>query len=292
MSGFSVWGLAARPKTLPAAVAPVLVGTALAIDTGVWEPAATLFCVVFAGLVQIGTNYANDYYDFVNGADTPDRSGPARATAAGFIRPLAMRRAAFLVFGLAFLAGMPLVLYGGWWLVPIGLVCLAAGLAYTAGPWPLAYHGLGDVFVFLFFGVVAVTVTFFVHTGMVTIGVFTASLPVGALITNILVVNNQRDRRSDSLAGKKTLAARFGESFSLGEYFGLQALAFGAPVVLWLTDGGAFVLLPLVLIPWAAYLFREFAKAESGAAYNSVLSGTACLALAFSALFAAGILLA
>ena len=291
MSGLSVWGLAARPKTLPAALAPVVLGTALAASEGLWEPAAALFCLVFAVLVQIGTNYTNDYYDFVRGADTPDRDGPTRATAAGFIRPLAMRRAAFLVFGMAFLAGMPLVLYGGWWLVPIGLACIVSGISYTAGPWPLAYKGMGDFFVFVFFGIVAVTVTYYVQTGAFSIRAFTASLPIGALITNILVVNNQRDRRSDALAGKKTLAARFGETFSIAEYLGMLILAFGSPVVLRVSGEGASVLLPLILLPWAALLFRRFWRAESGGEYNSVLAGTALLGLAFSAMFAAGVLI-
>ncbi len=282
MSWISVWGLAARPRTLPAAAAPVLVGTALAVSDGVWQSGAFLFCLVFALLVQIGTNYANDYFDFIKGADFAGRLGPARATAEGFVRPNVMRRAAFTAFGLAFLAGLPLIAFGGWWLLPIGVICILCGLAYTAGPWPLAYTGLGDVFVFVFFGVVAVTVTYYVHTGVVTGAAFTVSIPVGALITNVLVVNNLRDRRTDGLAGKKTLAVRFGESFSLAEYIGLLVLAFGAVAVLGATRPGWVVLLPLTLIPWAILLLRRFLSADSGPDYNAVLSETAIFALAFS----------
>ena len=291
MSWISVWGLAARPRTLPASAAPVLVGTALAISDGTWQPGALVFCLVFALLLQIGTNYANDYYDFIKGADFGGRLGPARATAEGFVRPLAMRRAAFIAFCGAFLCGLPLVAYGGWLLLPIGVACILSGLAYTAGPWPLAYTGLGDVFVFLFFGVVAVTVTYYVHTGVFAAAAFTVSLPVGALITNILVVNNLRDRRTDELAGKNTLAVRFGESFSLAEYVGLLVLAFGAVAVLGVTRPGWVVMLPLVLLPWAILLLRRFLSADSGPEYNAVLSETALFALAFSLSLSMGLLL-
>ncbi len=290
MSSIAVWGLAARPRTLPAAAAPVMVGTAVAISEGAWEPGAFLFCLVFALLIQVGTNYANDYYDFIKGADSAGRQGPARATAKGFVRPPAMRRAALLTFALAFAAGFPLVIYGGWWLVPIGLACILAGLAYTAGPWPLAYNGLGDVFVFCFFGIVGVTVTDYVHSGAFSGAAFTASLAVGAVITAILVVNNQRDRRDDALAGKKTLAVRFGPGFSIAEYVGLLVLAFGAPVVLAVVHTGPLALLPWILLPWAVHLVRRLVHADAGHEYNTLLGRTALFGLGFSFLLALGIL--
>jgi len=209
-----IWLEAARPRTLPAAVAPVIVGSALAWRAGAFDPMAAGICLVFALLVQIGANFANDYFDFVKGADTRARVGPRRAVAAGLVAPATMRRAVGLVLGLAFATGLALVAWGGWWLVAIGVASIASGIAYTGGPYPLGYHGLGDVFVFVFFGLVAVGATFYVQAGWVSADVLLAAVAVGALTTNILVVNNYRDAESDARAGKRTLVVRFGRRFA------------------------------------------------------------------------------
>ena len=200
------WILASRPKTLPAAIAPVLVGTALAfhVDAFHWLPA--LICLVFALLIQIGTNFANDYFDFKKGADTEDRVGPTRAVAAGLVKPESMKRVTAITFLLAFCVGLGLIPFGGWWLLLVGITSIFCGYAYTAGPFPLAYVGLGDVFVMVFFGLVAVCCTFFVQAGYFSIETILAASAIGGLSTNLLVVNNLRDIETDRLAHKRTLA--------------------------------------------------------------------------------------
>ncbi len=209
-----VWISAARPGTLPAAIAPVLVASALAWRDGLFEAQAALGCLVFAAFIQIGTNFANDYYDFVKGADTAERVGPRRAVASGLIAPAIMKRAMTGVFAAAFLAGLTLLGYGGWPLLLIGVASIVCGIAYTGGPYPLGYNGLGDLFVFVFFGLVAVGATYFVQTGLVTGEVLVIGAGIGALATNILVVNNYRDVETDAKAGKRTLVVRFGRQFT------------------------------------------------------------------------------
>lgn len=212
--GWRIWVEAARPRTLPAAVAPVVAATGLAYHDGRMNPIAASACLGFALLVQVGTNFANDYFDFLKGADTSERVGPRRAVAAGLVAPATMRRATMLLFLAAFLVGLTLLPFGGWPLLVIGLVSIACGFAYTGGPYPLAYHGLGDVFVFIFFGLVAVAATYFVQAGAVTTDAWIIGIGIGALATNILVVNNHRDIETDRKAGKRTLAVRFGAGFS------------------------------------------------------------------------------
>ncbi len=211
---WKIWLEAARPRTLPAAIAPVVAGSALAWRVGAFDAAAAVICLVFSLLVQIGANFANDYYDFVKGADTGARVGPRRAVAAGLVSPAAMRRAVVGVFLLAFVTGLMLVAWGGWWLVAIGVACVASAIAYTGGPYPLGYLGLGDVFVFVFFGLVAVAATFYVQAGWVGADAWLVAIAIGALTTNILVVNNYRDADSDARAGKRTLVVRFGRRFA------------------------------------------------------------------------------
>lgn len=225
-----IWAAAMRPRTLPAAVAPVIVGSALAWRAGAFSAAASLLCLAFALLVQIGANFANDYYDFVHGADTHERVGPARAVAAGLVPPMAMKRAMWLAFGLAFVTGLALVAWGGWWLVVIGVISIASAIAYTGGPYPLGYHGLGDVFVFLFFGLVAVGVTFYVQAGRLTAAAVLAGAAVGALATNILLVNNYRDAATDAKAGKRTVVVRFGQRYARGQFAAAHGLAAATPL--------------------------------------------------------------
>lgn len=221
-----------RPRTLPAAIAPVIVGSALAWRAESFDARAASICLVFALLVQIGANFANDYYDFVHGADTSERLGPRRAVAAGLIAPATMRWATGLTFGLALASGFALVAWGGWWLVAIGLASVVSGLAYTGGPYPLGYHGLGDVFVFVFFGIIAVSITFYVQAGRVSVDAILAAAGVGALTTNILLVNNYRDADTDQKAGKRTLVVRYGKPFARGQFAAALIYACGVFVAL------------------------------------------------------------
>ena len=248
---WKIWVSAARPRTLPAAIAPVLVGSGLAWRDGKFDGRAAGFCLGFALLVQIGTNFSNDYYDFVKGADTAARVGPKRAVAAGLILPGTMRVVMWGVFAAAFLCGLGLIAWGGPWLLVIGIVSILCGLAYTGGPWPLGYHGLGDVFVFLFFGLVAVCATYFVQTGKVVLDAVLVAVPIGLLTANILVVNNYRDMDTDAAAGKRTLVVRFGRGFARGQFAASLLIAGMAPVFLAVRDHNAWRLLPLVLAPMA-----------------------------------------
>lgn len=288
---WQVWVLAARPKTLPAAIVPVIVGTALAVRIGAWSAVPALLCLGFALSVQIAANFANDYYDYIKGADTPERTGPARAVAAGWVRPERMRNALFLTLGLAFVIGLGLVPYGGWPLVIVGIACLVSAVAYTAGPFPIGYVGLGDVFVILFFGFIGVGFTFFVQAGYFDWSAWLAGAGVGAVTANILVVNNCRDWETDRRVGKKTLVARFGPDFGYCQYFAQFALAFAVPFVLLTLGFGYPVLLPLVLALWALNLFRRVVRAANGAQYNRLLAETALFVAAYGALLSAGLLL-
>lgn len=284
-----VWFLAARPRTLPAAVAPVLVGTAVAIaEDGFWGPAA-LAAVLVALLLQIGANLANDVFDFRRGADTAARLGPPRVTQRGLIPPDRVLRATWLVLGAAVLPGLYLVVRGGWPILALGLLAIVAALAYTGGPFPLGYNGLGEIAVFLFFGIVAVAGTAYVQTRDLTALALIASAPIGAIATAILVVNNLRDLPTDRVAGKRTLAVRFGRRATIVEYGALLVVAYLLPPILWLTDDlGPWAWLPWLSLPLAVGLVRAIAT-ESGAALNAHLAGTARLQLLFAVLFGIGI---
>jgi 1,4-dihydroxy-2-naphthoate octaprenyltransferase len=286
------WLLAARPKTLPAALSPVIVGTALAFadDRLAWLPA--LAAALGALLLQILSNFANDYSDFFRGADTPDRLGPVRVTSAGLITPAQMRSGIIVVIGLSVLVGLYLVWVGGWPILAIGVAGIVAALAYTGGPFPFGYYGLGELFVLLFFGVAAVCGTYYVQTLSLTWTVVTASFAVGALVTAILVVNNYRDIDTDRRAGKRTMAVRLGRRGAQIEYMALLAFAFVLPVILWLVQGvGAWVMLSWLTLPLAVQLAQTLRNATDGLTLNKTLAGTARLGLLFSLLLAAGIVL-
>jgi 1,4-dihydroxy-2-naphthoate octaprenyltransferase len=265
---------AARPRTLPAAVAPVIVGSALAWRAGAFQGGAAAICLAFALLVQIGANFANDYYDFVHGADTGERVGPRRAVAAGLVPPAAMHRAMWLTFGLAFAVGLTLVAWGGWWLVAVGVVSIASAIAYTGGPWPLGYLGLGDLFVFVFFGLVAVGATFYVQAGHVSLSVLLAAVAIGLLTVNILLVNNYRDVETDRKAGKRTLVVRFGRSFALGQLAISHVCACGILMVLawrglYSLTAGSLVTVILALYAW--YQWRSLRRARDSAELIALL---------------------
>ena len=283
------WMMAARPPTLPAAVVPVLVGTA-AVASIAFRPLPFLAAMVAAVLIQVGTNFANDYFDFHKGADTAERLGPVRVTQSGLIPPDTVRTAMILVFGLAALVGLYLVFVGGWPILAIGVLSIAAGVLYTGGPYPLAYHGLGDPFVFVFFGLVAVCGTAFLHTGAVPAVAWYAALPVAMIVTAIIVVNNLRDIDTDHLARKHTLAVLIGRRATQVEYTALLALAYLLlPLGPLLGLASVWVLLPLLTLPLAVTLVRAVFGAQ-GRPLNRALAGTGRLHLLFGVLLAVGLL--
>jgi 1,4-dihydroxy-2-naphthoate octaprenyltransferase len=286
-----VWFEAARPRTLPAAVVPVAVGAACAWSTAALAWGPTLAALGGALAIQIGTNFANDVFDAERGADGPDRIGPVRAVAAGLVSARAMKLAMIMAFATACLFGVYLVSVGGWPIAAIGVGSIVAGIAYTGGPWPLGYHGLGDACVFVAFGWIAVCGTAYVACGHVPALAVWAALPVGALATAILVVNNLRDRASDERSGKRTLAVLLGRRGALVEYAALLAIAYGVPLVLALAGSAAPRALPLASLPLARRELRALAAAAGGAEFNRCLAATARLLLLHGALFAAGLVM-
>jgi 1,4-dihydroxy-2-naphthoate octaprenyltransferase len=285
------WLLGARPATLSAAITPVLVGTGAAAAGGYWRPlifAATLLASI---LIQIGTNLANDYFDYRKGADTAERLGPPRVTQSGLLTASTVRNGALLSFGLAGLLGVYLAFAGGWWIVIIGLACILAGALYTGGPWPLGYHGLGDLTCFLFFGIVAVLGTFYLQAGTVTPSVLAASVPVACLVTVILAINNLRDIDTDRKTGKRTLAVLVGRRGTRIEIVSLLAVAYLVPLLFWVAGRTApWSLLPWLTLPLAIPLARLVLCAE-GRPLNAGLRASSRLHLFFGALWAVGLLL-
>ena len=288
-SFWRIWIEAARLRTLPAAIIPVMVGTALAFAHGQGNLAKAAVCLAFALLVQIGTNFANDYFDFVQGADTAARVGPRRAVAAGLVTPPQMLTATAVVLGAAFAVGLLLVREGGWVLLPVGIASIVCAIAYTGGPFPLGYNGLGDVFVFIFFGLVAVGATFFVQAGTVTPDVTSCGAAVGLLAANILVVNNYRDVETDALAGKKTLVVRFGRRAAVWQYALSATTALLCPPALFLSGYRWPILLPVLLAPWAANLTRRLSRSREPVEQIRLLGATARFLAIFGLLLSAGI---
>ncbi|HRI68632.1 MAG TPA: 1,4-dihydroxy-2-naphthoate polyprenyltransferase [Polyangium sp.] len=286
------WILAARPATLTAAIVPVLVGSAVAQAVGGFRLGPALAALVGAMLIQIATNFANDVFDHEKGADTEERLGPTRATASGLLTAKQMRAALVTTLALTLIPGVYLVWVGGWPIVIIGITSMLSGVAYTGGPYPLGYHGLGDVFVFVFFGLVAVCGTVFVQANTIPLLAWLAACAVGAIATAILVVNNVRDRETDVKAGKRTLAVRLGKRGGLIEYVGLFVLAYAVPVLaLVMAHVGLWVLLPLVSMPLAIRLVIALATKE-GRPLNAVLGQTAMLLLLYGVLLSVGLVLA
>ena len=299
------WVMAARPQTLPAGAAPVVIGVGLAVADGVFAPLPAVAALVGALLIQVGTNFANDYYDAVKGTDDPDREGFTRVTADGLIAPESVKRAMALTYGLALVVGLYLVALGGVPILVVGLSSIVAGLLYTGGPYPYGYYGLGDLFVFVYFGLVAVTGTYYVQAvAVVDVGLFPVSIPggtvtagavlagaaAGALATNILVVNNIRDRESDRAAGKRTLAVLIGYRWSRVEYLLLLAVAYAVPVACWLLLGyHPAVLLALASLPLAATVSRTVLRETSGEALNPALERTGQLLALYALLLVAGL---
>ena len=286
----SVWMMAARPRTLPAAAAPVFVAIAFALRDGVFYWPAALACLLISLLMQVGANFANDLFDHEHGSDTADRLGPTRVTAAGMISPGQMRLGIIIIFALAGLLGLYLTWLRGWPVLILGFAIVVAALAYTGGPFPYGYYALGDVFVFLSFGLAAVCGTYYAQAGTLTYTAALASVPMGLLIVNILVVNNTRDIDTDMAANKRTLAVYLGRKGMLMEYLVCLVGAYLVPLGLWISGSTSIGgLLSWLSLPQAIMLYREFSQ-TSGRELNKTLAGTAQLALVFAILFALGIL--
>lgn len=291
-SAARAWVAAARPQTLMVSVAPVLLGAALATEVTVLNLSVLAAAMLGAMCIQIGTNLYNDYADFGKGADGKDRLGPPRACANGWLEPRQVLAAVWLCFAIAVAAGLYLTWVAGWPVVIIGIASLICGVAYTGGPWPLAYVGIADLFVFVFFGLVAVGGTYFVLAGSLSAAALFGGAALGCLATAVLAVNNLRDRVGDARAHKRTLAVRYGEAFARGQYVVLIALAalLVVGVALFVPGAGTGWLAPLVLAPWLLQLARD-AYRLNGRELNGLLKKTAATELAFAFLLSAGIVL-
>ncbi len=285
------WILAARPKTLPAAASPVILGTALSYHDGIFHSFILLMTLLAAVLIQIGANFANDVYDYQKGTDRDDRLGPKRATQSGLITPEKMKNAMWLIFSLAICVGFYLAWIGGWPIVFIGLSSITAGIAYTGGPYPLGYHGWGDMFVFIFFGLIAVPGSYYLQTGIITSTSLWLGAALGMLSTAILVVNNIRDMETDIVTGKKTLAVRWGKSFSHIEFSILVIIPFIIPLCMWWnTRYNMSLLITLFALPIAVHLIIQLIS-KTGRELNKVLAGTARFLFIFTILFSLGLIL-
>lgn len=286
-----IWLEATRPKTLPASVAPVLLGSALAwADSGFYLLPA-LICLVFALLIQTGTNFANDYLDGVRGTDTEARLGPQRAVANGLVAPAVMRGAAIGVLALAFCLGLSLIYFGGWWLLTIGVGSVLCAWIYTGGPYPLAYNGLGDIFVVLFFGVIAVGCTYYVQVGDVSQEALWLGLACGLVVNNILVVNNYRDIEEDRRADKKTAVVLFGRTWARVQY--ALSLLFAVGVLSWFAwvGYGSLVLLGCVPLLFGMRQLFRLKRAVRAEDYLASLKGAALIVVAFSVLSSLGLVI-
>jgi 1,4-dihydroxy-2-naphthoate octaprenyltransferase len=290
-SAARIWLMAARPRTLPAAVAPVLVGTALAATGDTFKPLTFVAALVGALFIQVGTNLSNDYSDARRGADTEDRLGPVRVTAGGLVPPRQVLIATYVAFGVAVLAGVYLIATAGWELLLVGAASILAGVLYTGGPRPYGYEGLGEVFVFLFFGVVAVAGSYFAQTEELDWEALVLAVPVGLLAAAILVVNNVRDLETDRRAGKRTLAVRLGRERARGLFAAMVAGAFLSAPLPWLLGSlSPWLLLSWIAAPLAVPLVRVVRTRTDGPSLNRALAGTGRLQLAFCVLLSAGLL--
>jgi 1,4-dihydroxy-2-naphthoate octaprenyltransferase len=291
-SGIRIWLMAARIRTLPAAIAPVLVGTALAGWQHVFHPLRFVAALVGAIFIQVGTNLSNDYSDARRGADAEDRLGPVRVTAGGLVPPRQVLIATYVSFGVAVLAGVYLVVVAGWQLLLVGGASILAGVLYTGGPKPYGYEGLGELFVFLFFGIVAVAGSYFVQVKHLDWKAFALAVPVGLLASAILVVNNYRDIDSDRRAGKRTLAVRLGRDTTRTMFAVIVYVAFLLAPVTWVFGPmKPWLLLPWLTLPLAAQIVREVRNRTDGPSLNQALAHTGMLQLAFCTLLSAGLLL-
>jgi 1,4-dihydroxy-2-naphthoate polyprenyltransferase len=292
VSHLRLWLVAARPRTLPAAVAPVIVGTALAGTEDVFKPLRLAAALIGSIFIQVGTNLANDYSDARRGADTEDRLGPVRVTAGGLMPPRRVLVGTWVAFGVAVAAGAYLAAVAGWELLVVGALSIAAGVLYTGGPRPYGYEGLGELFVFLFFGLVAVAGSYFVQVEDLRWEAVALGVPVGLLAAAILVVNNVRDIETDRRAGKRTLAVRLGRERAVTLFMAMLALAYVAPIWTWIfsNDLAAWMLLPVLSLPLALPMASVLNSRRDGPSLNKLLADTGALLAAFSVLLATGVL--
>ncbi|HEX5926267.1 MAG TPA: 1,4-dihydroxy-2-naphthoate polyprenyltransferase [Baekduia sp.] len=294
-SPIKIWLLAARPRTLPAGVAPVLVGTALAAaEKSSLRVGAFIAALLGAVFIQVGANLSNDYSDARRGADTEDRLGPVRVTAGGLVPPKQVLTATYVSFALAVLCGVYLIIVAGWVILAIGSASILAGVLYTGGPRPYGYEGLGDVFVFLFFGLVAVTGSYYAQVEQLEWEAFALAVPVGLLAAAILAVNNIRDAPTDARVGKRTLAVRLGRGRARDLYAAEVYVAFLIPMAVWLAGNphvGPRVLLTWLALPLAVPLVRTVREHDDGPTLNEALAQTGMLQLAFCVLLSVGLLL-
>ncbi len=291
-SSTQIWMMASRPKTLPAGVAPVLVGTALAGFLHVFHPLRFIAALLGSLLIQVGTNLSNDYSDAHRGADTEDRLGPVRVTAGGLVPPRQVLNATYLTFGLAVLCGVYLVAVSGWQLVVIGVASILAGVLYTGGPRPYGYEGLGEVFVFIFFGIAAVAGSYFVQTRHFTWEAFALSVPVGLIATGLLVVNNTRDIDTDRRANKRTLAVRMGRDRARLLYATIIYGSYPLALITWVFGPlRAWLLLPWLTLPLAVKVVGIVREHSDGPSLNRALARTGQLQMAFCVLLSVGLLL-
>ena len=285
------WLLAARLKTLPAAISPVILGCALAYHDGSFYFFICIMTILAAVLIQIGANFANDVFDFQKGTDRDDRLGPTRATQYGLISAKKMKKAMWQTFALAICVGFYLAFIGGWPIVWIGLASIAAGIAYTGGPYPLGYHGWGEVFVFIFFGLIAVPGSYYLQSGTVNEMSFWMGAVTGMLATAILVVNNLRDADTDKLSGKRTLAVRFGKKFSKIQYSILILIPFLLPLYIWWNiENELSLLITIIALPISFHLINQIFSL-TGSDLNIVLARTARFLFIFTILFSVGLVL-
>ncbi|HEV2775185.1 MAG TPA: 1,4-dihydroxy-2-naphthoate polyprenyltransferase [Solirubrobacteraceae bacterium] len=290
-SSLRIWLMAARIRTLPAAVAPVLVGTSLAIAGGIFRAGPFIAALLGSILIQIGTNLANDYSDARRGADSDDRLGPVRVTAGGLVPPRQVLIATYVTFGLAVVCGLYLVFAAGIELLFVGVASIAAGVLYTGGPKPYGYEGLGEIFVFLFFGIAAVTGSTFAQIEAWPTEAFLLAVPVGLLAAAILVVNNVRDMDSDKRAGKRTLAVRLGRERARTLYGLMLYVAYLVAPLPWLLGSlSPWLLLPWLTLPLAVRLARTVRTHADGPTLNEALGQTGILQLGFCLLLSAGVL--
>lgn len=291
LTTLQIWLLASRPKTLPAAAAPVIVGSGVALSENLFSFGPAMAALLAALLIQIGTNLANDLFDYQKGVDTTERLGPLRVTQAGLLQPGQVMWGMIATFALSAIIGLYLIAVGGWPILAIGILSIASGIAYTGGPYPLGYNGLGDLFVFVFFGPVAVCGTYYVQADTVSSVAIWASVPVGLLTTAILVVNNLRDINTDRIAGKRTLAVRFGVAGTQIEYILLLGVSYLIPCLIWLTgETSMWILLSWLSLPLAIKQTRSILT-EKGSLLNKTLAGTAQLELVYGILFVIGVII-
>ncbi len=286
------WILASRPKTLPAAAAPVIVGSAVAFLENTFQPLAALAALIGALCLQIGANLANDVFDYQKGVDNQDRLGPLRVTQAGLLSPRAVKTGMVMVFLVAGLCGLYMAIVSGWWIIVIGILAILAAIAYTGGPFPFGYCGLGEIFVFIFFGFAAVCGTYYAQAGSLSQLAVFSSIPVGLLIVAILIVNNLRDIEGDRKSGKRTLAVKFGHNWARQEFVAVIAFAYLVVFLLGISNiAPAWVLISWFSLPVFFGLFHSVMHDE-GVVLNATLASTGILTLLFGLLFSGGLILA